>query len=79
MLAYGWNFPDGLCGGPLAHTMGAPLLLTHFSQKYYAVAADYASGQQIRSGCVLGGDGLVGDDATRAIFSMEPQQTILTK
>ena len=28
VLAYGEAFPDGLCGGPLAYAMGAPIILT---------------------------------------------------
>ncbi len=28
-LAYGLNFPDGLCGGPLAYRNNAPLLLVN--------------------------------------------------
>lgn len=28
IFAYGGDFPDGLCGGPLAYTLGAPLILT---------------------------------------------------
>ena len=68
VIAYGWNFPDGLCGGPLAYAMKAPLILTHYKQKYFDIAAQYSQTQSIGWGYVLGGDGLVSNEAAVAIF-----------
>ena len=68
VIAYGWNYPDGLCGGPLAYSIGAPLILTHPKEKYYAIAADYTAFAGIRSGYVLGGEGLVTEEAASAIL-----------
>lgn len=68
VVAYGWNYPDGLCGGPLANSMGAPLILTHPKEKHYTIAAQYCESAGINSGFVLGGDGLIGKDAVNAIF-----------
>lgn len=68
VIAYGWNFPDGLCGGPLAYAMKAPLILTHYKQKYFDIAAQYSRTQSIGWGYVLGGDGLVSNEAAVAIF-----------
>ena len=68
VVAYGWNYPDGLCGGGLAYAMKAPLLLTYSAPKYYAIAADYTAKQGIKSGVILGGETLVSKDAANAIF-----------
>ena len=70
VVAYGWNFPDGLCGGSLAYAMDAPLILTHSKTKLYTFTATYTTGAGLKAGYVLGGDGLVSDEATRAIFSL---------
>lgn len=66
VLAYAWNYPDGLCGGPLAYSMDAPLILT--MTKYEAAAAAYTEESGIERGIVLGGTGLISDDAVRNIF-----------
>ena len=71
VVAYGWDFPDGLCGGSLAYAMKAPLILTHSKAKLYGFTAEYTTNAGITDGYVLGGDGLVSDEATRAIFGME--------
>jgi putative cell wall-binding protein len=70
VVAYGWNFPDGLCGGSLAYALDAPLLLTHSKEKLAKFTADYTTKAGLKVGYVLGGDGLVDDAATRAIFGM---------
>lgn len=67
VLAYARNFPDGLCGGPLAYTLGTPLLLT---QTGNADAADaYAETLGLSSGYVLGGASLISDATARTIFT----------
>ena len=68
VLAYAWNYPDGLCGGALAYSMNAPLILT--MDKYEAEAVAYAARKHIDSGIVLGGDALVSDATVRMIFGM---------
>ncbi len=67
VLAYAWDFPDGLCGGPLAATMGAPLILT--MEKYEQQATDYIQAKNIRSGFVLGGEKLIPDTSVKTIFN----------
>ena len=52
-----------------AHSMGAPLILTHSKAKYYAIAAQYTAEHAITSGLVLGGEGLTSADAAEAIFA----------
>ncbi len=68
VLAYGANFPDGLCGGPLAAVMDAPLILT--MQKFEQAAADYVQSKQIKKGIVLGGEKLIPDASANDIFGM---------
>ena len=70
VLAYAWNYPDGLCGGALAATMDAPLILT--MTKYETQAAEYIQGHNITTGTVLGGTGLISDKSVELIF---PQKT----
>ena len=64
ILAYARNFPDGLCGGPLAYALGAPLILTDNSG--YSTADTYVSG--ISAGIVVGGAGLISDETANQIF-----------
>ncbi len=66
VLANSMNFPDGLCGGPLAYYLGAPLILTAAKQE--AAAAAYASEQGISSGYVLGGANSVSEATIQAVF-----------
>ena len=77
VLAYGLNFPDGLCGGGLAAALGAPLILT--MDKFEAEAADYVQAKNIANGYVLGSSGLVSDKAVRTIFALEADAEISQK
>ena len=77
VLAYAWNYPDGLCGGSLAYSLNAPLILT--MTKYETQAAGYVQGKGIENGMVLGGTGLISDDSVRKIFKMSPNRTITEK
>ena len=77
VLAYAWNYPDGLCGGALAYSMNAPLILT--MDKYEAEAASYAARKHISSGIVLGGSSLVSDASVRTIFAMDASDPIAVK
>jgi putative cell wall-binding protein len=66
VLAYAWNYPDGLCGGPLASVMGAPLLLTMTG--YDAAAVEYASRHTLAGGTILGGETLISPDCAAGIL-----------
>lgn len=79
VIAYGWNYPDGLCGGALAYSMEAPLILTYSKPSLYETAANYTNDIGIASGIVLGGEGLVYDEAVRAIFGMSASDSIAVK
>ena len=74
VMAYGKNFPDGLCGGPLAYAMGAPLILTQ--TKYKDNALSYAFEGGYKGASVLGGTGLISDAAVRAILVMADSEPI---
>ena len=82
VLAYAWDFPDGLCGGQLAQSMGAPLILTgdpkvQTTASSTEAAAKYAQDCGISAGTVLGGQGLIADKAVRDIFRMEDGNNIV--
>ena len=76
VLAYALNYPDGLCGGFLATSLDAPLLL--ISNGYENLAAEYLKKNGIQSGFVLGGSGLISDVTTRNAFGLEPTVNIVT-
>ena len=66
LMAYSRNFPDGLCGGPLAYQMGAPLILINSGAESFAT--DYVAENEITSGIILGGTSSVPDDVANAVF-----------
>lgn len=77
VLAYAKNFPDGLCGGPLAAVLNAPVILTA-TEKEDAAAA-YMNQQGITSGYVLGGEKLISDEAVKTVFAMPANAEIKEK
>lgn len=77
VLAYAWNYPDGLCGGPLANALNAPLILTMTGLE--SAAVDYTTDAGIESGIVLGGEQLISDDAIRTIFGLDAADEIPVK
>ncbi|MBQ8663909.1 MAG: cell wall-binding repeat-containing protein, partial [Eubacterium sp.] len=66
VLAYAKNFPDGLCGGPLALSKNAPLILTATGKEANAVT--YTKNNSISAGAVLGGAGLISDEVVMEIL-----------
>ncbi len=77
VLAYAWNFPDGLCGGPLAAANNCPLILT--MDRYETKAVNYMSAKGVDVGVVLGSSELISDGTVRKIFSMASGETIFVK
>ncbi|MBR3212516.1 MAG: cell wall-binding repeat-containing protein, partial [Firmicutes bacterium] len=69
VVAFGQNYPDGLCGGPLGAYIGAPILLSRDAS--VSITAKYSNKAGITSGVVLGGPALISDDSVRKIFSMK--------
>lgn len=74
LLTYGKNFPDGLCGGPLAAKSRAALLLV--TEGNENDAKTYVSRKKIREGFVLGGSGLIKDSSVRKIFGLKITEKI---
>ena len=66
-MAYGEKFPDGLCGGPLAAEIGAPVLLV--KEGGTDKAAVYAA--NAASGYVFGGSGVIADETVKAVLGEE--------
>ncbi|MBQ8858036.1 MAG: glycoside hydrolase N-terminal domain-containing protein [Lachnospiraceae bacterium] len=77
VAANGKNFPDGLCGGPLAAAMDAPLILTADGKTDAAV--DYMAENAIASGFVLGGTGALADESVVDVFALESADEIILK
>ena len=73
VLAYAQSFPDGLCGGPLALSLGAPMILT--GNDSFAAADAYISG--ITTGVVCGGSARISDDTVREIFDLSADTPIV--
>lgn len=69
VVAYSQNFPDGLCGGPLAYATDSPLLLMATNRGDNVIA--YANEVGIACGAVLGGTGLIDDATAKNVFSMK--------
>ena len=69
ILAYGGDYPDGLCGGPLGALRGAPIVLTRAGQE--KAARDYASVHRIQAGVVLGGPKIISDEMARSILGLD--------
>jgi putative cell wall-binding protein len=67
LAAYSRNFPDGLCGGPLAYAMNAPLLLVNSGKE--APAANFVKANSIVKGIILGGTAAVSDESVHIIFA----------
>lgn len=77
VVAYAKEFPDGLCGGPLAVSMNAPLILTTSGKESAATA--YMEAQGIDDGVVLGGTARITDDSARTVFGMDSSVEIIVK
>ena len=76
VMAYAGNYPDGLCGGALAASRHAPLILT--MNGYESYAADYVQSNAVAKGSVLGGSKLISDKTVRTIFGMPGNMEIPT-
>ena len=77
VVASASNFPDGLCGGPLAAALNAPLVLTVDGKT--TEAATYTAELGIEAGYVLGGTGVLKDDSVVNVFGLESAEDIIVK
>lgn len=75
VLAYAKNFPDGLCGGPLAMVLNAPLILTANGKE--DVAVEYTEDKGIGHGFVLGGSILISNNTTKNVFHLDSLTSII--
>ena len=75
VLAYAKNFPDGLCGGALAMSIDAPLILTASGKE--EAAFSYMDEKEISYGYVLGGDVLISDNSVRMLFGLAADAEII--
>ena len=73
VIASAKTFPDGLCGGPLAAELKAPLLLT---QDGKTEAAEYAASLGINAGYVLGGTEALGDKTAVSVYALKDASEI---
>ena len=81
VVAYAMNFPDGLCGGPLAASMGAPLILTGADMSKNPSAAQeeaaakealsYIESKGIAIGVILGGAAVLSSNTVKALFGVD--------
>ena len=74
VLAFSRNFPDGLCGGPLAYAMKAPLLLVNQGKE--DAAADYIAENAIKAGYIMGGPAVVAEDTAKVCFGITSELEI---
>jgi len=70
VLASAEDYPDGLCAGPLALQMDAPLLLTKDGAHQEADA--YVQGNLISGGIVMGGSKRIADATADTVFALDP-------
>ena len=68
VIAYGENFPDGLCGGPIAYALGAPLILTREGKEI--ASEPYIITGGITTGYVLGGTTVLPEKTVNKVFGI---------
>ena len=77
VLARGYEYADGLCGGTLAYALNAPVILCENNNT--AAAAEFAAAAGINAGYVLGGTAALTDAPVRVIFGMGENEIVLAK
>lgn len=76
VLCYARNFPDGLCAGPLAFSLDAPVILTDSVKPDEAI--QYAASHNISNGYILGGNTLISDITAKKIFRVAAEIPVYT-
>ena len=66
VVAFAKNYPDGLCGGPMAMTYNCPLILT--TSKTTQEAQKYASEIKATNTVTFGGASLISDKSLDTIL-----------
>ena len=72
LMAYGNDYPDGLCGGSLAAVIDAPMILV--SNDCYAYADEYT--ENVNGGYILGGTTRITDEVAREVYDLAPDAVI---
>ena len=75
VIAYSHNFPDGLCGGPLANQINAPLILTRDNDAN--ATASYLKSKGIKTGYVLGGTSVLSNSLVKKVYNMKSKDSIV--
>ena len=70
-LADGRNFPDALCGGPLAAKLGGPLLMTDGSAAVNQKIRTYAQAAKTGKATIFGGPASVSDATANYILGIK--------
>ena len=65
-LAYGLNYPDGLCGAPLSMKYGCPLILA--SDAVTDPVKEYAKNNGVTSAVIYGGSDILADKTVKTIL-----------
>lgn len=68
VLAYGLNFTDGLCGGPLAYACKAPIFLMTDEAVTQTAPKDAAQALGVDRAIALGGPSLISDESARNVY-----------
>ena len=76
VIAYSHNFPDGLCGGPLAYQANAPLILTRDNDA--DATSSYLKSKGMDFGYVLGGKSVISDSLVKKLFGLKSSNQIIT-
>ena len=77
VLAYSHDFPDGLCAGPLAYAIGAPILLA--KEGSTEMASYFNAIRAIHYGYITGGEGRLPDTTVREVFRITPNVPIIKR
>ena len=67
VVASGMDFPDGLCGGPLAISLDCPLVLASNNERSLKSVRQYVQSLDLKQAFVLGGTGVISDNIIRYI------------
>lgn len=67
-LAYGGDFPDGLCGGPVAMAVNGPLLLV--DDRNFALATAYSESSNASYSVTFGGETLISSNTVNKIMRL---------
>ena len=74
VIAYSHDFPDGLCGGPLAYRLGAPLILTRDADAN--ASGDFIQNLRVDDGYILGGTSRLTDALVKKVFGVKSSTKI---